>query len=160
MSLARQLEGANEQLVQTQRRIDAVEADNRRLMQDLYGLRQTNQMLNERVATIIKRAAAAGDANKILSSRLMNAERERDAIRALYGAEQQRAKEMEGIVQQTRTESILREIQVSRRTAGVVSTSTVSQGQPFDESVLDSLLTGDDGDDVDESTLTGNGDKK
>jgi len=121
LSIARQLETTNDQLVQSQRRLDAVEADNRRLMQDLYGLRQTNQMLNERVATIIKRAAAAGDANKILSSRLMNAERERDAIRALLLAEQQRANELEGVTQQVRTESILREIQSSRRVAGVTT---------------------------------------
>lgn len=123
LSIARQLESTNEQLVQSHRRLDTVEADNRRLMQDLYGLRQTNHMLNERVAAIIKRAAAAGDANKILSSRLMNAERERDAIRSLLHAEQQRANELEGMTQQVRTESILREIQASRRAAGVASSS-------------------------------------
>jgi chromosome segregation ATPase len=126
LSIARQLESTNEQLVQLQHRLDTVEADNRRLMQDSYGLRQTNQMLNERVAAIIKRAAAAGDANKILSSRLMNAERERDAIRSLLQAEQQRANELEGVTQQVRTESILREIQASRRAAGVATTSSQS----------------------------------
>jgi hypothetical protein len=59
------LEGANDELVRAQRRADAVEADNRRLMQDTHALRQTNAMLNERVQMVIKRASAATDANKV-----------------------------------------------------------------------------------------------
>ena len=42
-------------------------------------------MLNDRISQIVKRAATSEDANKSVSSRLINIERERDAIRALLG---------------------------------------------------------------------------
>ena len=114
ISLQRQVESSNEQLVLLQRRQDAVEADNRRLMQDVYGLRQTNQMLNERVSSIIKRASSAGDANKVLSARLMNAERERDATRALLETERQRTKDLETLTETARVDAITKEIQSSK----------------------------------------------
>ena len=108
----------------SQRRLDAVEADNRRLMQDVYGLRQTNHMLNERVSAIVKRAAAAGDANKVLSARLINAERERDASRAMLEAERQHSKDMEGLAQQARSDVIIQEIRHNRDRAAVTTTAS------------------------------------
>merc|ERR1711871_1176362 len=82
--------------------------------QDIYGLRQTNQMLNERASSIIKRASSAGDANKVLSARPMNAERERDATRALLETERQRTKDLETLTETARVDAITKEIQSSK----------------------------------------------
>ena len=90
LALLRQVEKANDELTRGQRRTEAMEADNRRLMQDVHGLRATNAMLNDRVQAIIKRAGEAGEANKLLSSKLQQVERERDAVRAAVAVERQR----------------------------------------------------------------------
>jgi len=103
--LGRQVETLNDQLVQGQRRIDAVEADNRRLMQDSHQLRQTNLMLNERVQMIIKRASSATDANRLLSQRLAGIERERDAMRSIVNSERQRVTELEQLTEAARTQT-------------------------------------------------------
>jgi hypothetical protein len=42
------------------------------MIQEMHGMKQTNNMLNERIQLVIKRAADAGDANKVLSSRLLS----------------------------------------------------------------------------------------
>ena len=112
ISLGRQIETLNDQLIQAQRRIDAVDADNRRLMQDSHGLRQTNLMLNERVQMIIKRASAATEANRLLSSRLSSIEGERDAMRSVVSSERQKAADYEQIAQAARTEIALKESRV------------------------------------------------
>jgi hypothetical protein len=89
-----QLEGLGEQLLRAQHTIEGLEADNRKMMHDTHGLQQNNVLLGERVSLIIKRAGAATEANKLLTSRLGSVERERDAVRALVGIERQRASEM------------------------------------------------------------------
>ena len=114
VSLGRQVEALNGQLISNQRHLDSVEADNRRVLQDAHGLRQTNLMLNERIQMIIKRATAAGDANKLLSSRLTSVERERDAMRALVNSERQRATELEHLTQAARLQTAMRDKQISR----------------------------------------------
>jgi len=113
ISLGKQVESLNDQLIQSQRRIDSVDADNRRMMQDSHGLRQTNNYLNERVQMIIKRASAATDANKLLSARLGSLERENDAMRAVVSAERQRSTDMETVAATARGQTALRESQMA-----------------------------------------------
>jgi len=103
-ALSRQLESMNDELVRSQRRIEALEADNRRMMQDTHSLRQTNEALNERVKMVVRRATAAADANKVLSSRLASVERERDAVRALVSVERQRAEDLSSMTEIQRTQ--------------------------------------------------------
>ena len=127
ISLGRQIETLNDQLIQAQRRIDAVDADNRRLMQDSHGLRQTNLMLNERVQMIIKRASAATEANRLLSSRLSSIEGERDAMRSVVSSERQKAADYEQIAQAARTEIALKESRIdSRGTEGSIKDEDLS----------------------------------
>ena len=113
-AMVRQLETVNDQLIRTKNKVDAVEADNRRLMQDTHALRQTNVMLNERVQMVIKRATSASDANKVLTSRLSSVERERDAVRALVNAERQRAEDYGTIVETARAQVAKREVELQR----------------------------------------------
>ena len=113
-SQLKQLETVNDELVRTRNRVEAVEADNRRLMQDTHALRQTNTMLNERVQMVIKRATSAADANKVLSTRLSSVERERDAVRALVNAERQRAEDYGSIVETARAQIASRELEMDK----------------------------------------------
>eukprot|EP01038_Epipyxis_sp_PR26KG_P014135 gene14135-18964_t len=113
-SLSLQLERMNDELVREQQVMDDVRTDNRKLLQDCYSLRQTNEMLNERVNLMIKRAAAASDANKVLSSRLSAVERERDSIRALVAVERQRATEMVAIAEAARSQTATKDMQLQR----------------------------------------------
>jgi hypothetical protein len=71
-------------------------------------------MLNERVQMVMKRATAAADANKVLSSRLASVERERDANRALVSTERQRAEEMISVAEVARAQVASREVQLQR----------------------------------------------
>ena len=96
-ALTRQAELMNEQLVRYQQKFDAVEADNRRMMQDLHQSRQTKNMLDERIQVVMKRASAAADANKILSAQLHSIQVERDAMRALVGVERNRANDQTAV---------------------------------------------------------------
>lgn len=77
ISQTRQIERINDELVRSQREKEVLEADGRRTMQEIHGLRSTNIMLTERVQMVIKRATATADANKVLSVRLAAVERER-----------------------------------------------------------------------------------
>mmetsp|Transcript_2324 Transcript_2324/g.3663 ORF Transcript_2324/g.3663 Transcript_2324/m.3663 type:complete len:1405 (+) Transcript_2324:94-4308(+) len=126
-ALLAQLDTLNDQLVRAQNTIESIEADNRRLMNDTHGLKQSNVMLNERVNMIIKRAGAATDANKLLTSRLGSVERERDAVRALVGLERQRASEMGHIAETARAQAATKELQIQRlRTAHADDAATPS----------------------------------
>jgi chromosome segregation ATPase len=117
-TMVKQLEGANDELVRGRNRIDAVEADNRRLMQDTHALRQTNVMLKERVEMVIRRATSAADANKILSSRLSSVERERDAVRALVTAERQKSEEYGTLIESARAQVAQKDLQMARMGGG------------------------------------------
>ena len=81
----------------SEQKIDAIEADNRRMMQDLHQARQTKNMLDERIQVVMKRASAAADANKILSAQLHSIQVERDAMRALVGVERNRANDQTAV---------------------------------------------------------------
>ena len=113
-ALTKQIETLNEEIVRSQRRLEAVEADNRRMMQDSHSIRMSNAMLNERVQMVMKRASAAADANKVLSSRLAAVERERDASRALISTERQRAEDMVSVAEVARAQVAAREVQLQR----------------------------------------------
>ena len=122
----RQLEGANDELVRSRNRTEAVEADNRRLMQDTHALRQTNVMLKERVEMVVKRATHASDANKILSSRLSAVERERDAVRALVAAERRKSEEYGTLIEGARAQVAQKELQLARQVGAEVGESSIS----------------------------------
>lgn len=77
-------------------------------------MRQSNVVLNERVQMVMKRAAAAADANKVLSSRLASVERERNATRALVSTERQRAEDMISVAEVARAQVASREVQLQR----------------------------------------------
>lgn len=106
-SLSKQVEALNDELIRAQRRSDAVEADNRRLMQEAVGLRQSATVLQERLQMVMRRAATCGDGNKVLSTRLTAVERERDALRALVQTERERTMEIETLLQTARTQAAL-----------------------------------------------------
>lgn len=74
----------------------------------------SNAMLNERVQMVMKRAAGAADANKVLSSRLAAVERERDASRARSSAERQRAEDYGTLAEVARAQIATREAQIQR----------------------------------------------
>ena len=121
----RQLESANDELVRSRNRTEAVEADNRRLMQDTHALRQTNVMLKERVEMVVKRATHAADANKILSSRLASVERERDAV----GPSSRRAAQERGVrdpIEGARAQVAQKELQIARQLGAEAGESSIS----------------------------------
>ena len=128
-TFVKQIETANDELVRSRNRTDAVEADNRRLMQDTHALRQTNVMLKERVEMVIKRATNAADANKILSSRLAAAERERDAVRALVMAERQKSEEYGTLIETARAQVAQKELHIARLagSGGAGAESSISE---------------------------------
>lgn len=111
---SQQLDVLNDKLVQYQRRIETMESDSRRAVQEYHGLQQNHAMLNERNAVIMKRASAAGEANKVLTSRLTTVERERDALRALIEVERQRALDMSKVAETARIEAATKDIQLQR----------------------------------------------
>ncbi len=113
-ALVSQLDALNEQLVRAQHKIEHIESENRKVMQDSSGLKQNNVMLNERINMIIKRAGAATEANKLLTGRLGAVERERDAVRALVGIERQRASDMSHIAESARVEAATKELHIQR----------------------------------------------
>ena len=113
-ALLSQLDALNDHLVRTQHKLEAAEAENRKMMQDTSGLKQNNVMLNERINMIIKRAGAATEANKLLTGRLGTVERERDAVRALVGIERQRAADMGHLAESARAESASKELHLQR----------------------------------------------
>lgn len=90
-----------------QRRGDAAEADCRRFNEDLHSMRQANNLLNERVAMVMKRAVSSTDHSKMLSARLAVAENERDALRSTIGSERQRAIELEQVAMAARSQAAL-----------------------------------------------------
>lgn len=71
-------------------------------------------MLNERLSIIMKRAAASGEANKVLTSRLSTIERERDAARSVIDLERQRNADMTKVVEAARVEAATKDIQLQR----------------------------------------------
>lgn len=71
-------------------------------------------MLNERLSIIMKRAAASGEANKVLTSRLSTIERERDAARSVIDLERQRNSDMTKVVEAARVEAATKDIQLQR----------------------------------------------
>ena len=83
-------------------------------MQESHSLRQSNGMLTERMQLVIKRAASATDANKVLSTRLSAVERERDAVRAMIGLERQKASDMSQIVEVARSQLIDKDLMLNR----------------------------------------------
>lgn len=117
-SMSKQISLLNEELVNEHKKTDSIEADNRRMIQDMHGLKQTNTMLNERIQLIIKRASDASDANKVLSSRLLSVERERNAMRALVSVERQRATEMGQVAETARSQAANRDVQMQRMRLG------------------------------------------
>lgn len=113
-ALLSQIEALNSQLVSSSQAQEGVEADNRRMMQELYAERAQNNMLTERVAALLKRAAAAADATKVMSTRLAAVERERDAMRALAGMERQKATELSSVVEISRAQAATASAQLNR----------------------------------------------
>lgn len=75
--------------------------------QDTHSLRQSNALLNERVQLVVRRAAAASDSTKVLSSRLSSVERERDAVRALMSLERQKSSDLAQVVQLCHSDILL-----------------------------------------------------
>ena len=94
--------------------MDALDSDNRRLQRDSQSLQQTNAMLNERINQTIQRATATSEANSILTSRLNEVEREKDAVRFLIGIERQRAAEMGQVAEAARVQAATKEMQLQR----------------------------------------------
>jgi chromosome segregation ATPase len=138
LALRAQTESLNERLVRLQEKLETVESDNRRMMQDSFGLQQTNAMLNERVQLVIRRATAATDANKVLTARLSSAEREREAVRALVQIERQRATEMGAVAEEARTLAATKEVQLQRFRSTVRSGGSQSGESPSPQSSNDS----------------------
>jgi regulator of replication initiation timing len=113
-ALLTQVEALNSQLVSSAQAVEGVEADNRRLMQELYSERSQNAMLTERVAALLKRAAAASDASKVMSARLAAVERERDAMRSVATMERQKASELGAVVEISRAQAATASAQLNR----------------------------------------------
>lgn len=113
-ALLSQIEALNSQLVSASQTQEGIEADNRRLMQELYSERTQNSMLTERVAALLKRAASASDATKVMSSRLAAVERERDAMRSLAAMERQKASELGSVVEISRAQAATASAQLNR----------------------------------------------
>lgn len=71
-------------------------------------------MLNERLSILMKRATAAADANKVLTTRLSSVERERDAYRSIIEMERQKTQEMTKIAEIAKIETASKELQLQR----------------------------------------------
>ncbi len=97
-----------------QRKVESIEADNRKMVQDSHALKQSNAMLNERLTIVMKRAAASAEANKVLTSRLGSVEKERDAMRAIVEIERQRAADMMKVAEVARIDAATKDIHLQR----------------------------------------------
>ena len=93
-----QLDVLNDQLVKSARAVEGAEAECRQLRLDNMSLQHVCQQAQDRLQSSLKRAAAATDANKLLSSRVLAAERERDAMRTQLSAERDRSNGMSDIL--------------------------------------------------------------
>ena len=71
-------------------------------------------MLNERLTIVMKRASAAQENSKLLTSRLSGVERERDTLRAVVEVERQRAADMARLAETARIESATKDIHLQR----------------------------------------------
>ena len=113
-ALTNHIEMLNDSIQDMQRKVDAMESDNRKMISETHGMKQTNALLNERLAIIMKRAAASNEANKVLTSRLSSVERERDAIRAIVEVERQRAQDMMKIAEVARIDAATKDLHIQR----------------------------------------------
>lgn len=80
----------------------------------MHSLKQSNILLNDRISAIVKRSTATNEANRVLTTRLSSAERERDALKALVDVERQRATDMLKVAEAARIEAATRDIQLQR----------------------------------------------
>jgi hypothetical protein len=71
-------------------------------------------MLNERLTIVMKRASAAQENSKLLTSRLSGVERERDTLRAVVEVERQRAADMGKIAETVRIEAATKDLHLQR----------------------------------------------
>jgi hypothetical protein len=83
-------------------------------LQENYTLNEANKMLHERVTMLLKRATAASDSSKVLSTRLAAVERERDAMRAVAGLERQKASDLTSVVELSRAQAATANAQLNR----------------------------------------------
>lgn len=113
-SLLHQLELFTDQIQQLQKKTEALDAENRRLLQEIYSGKQSNAMLNERLAILLKRATAATDSNKVLTSRLGSLERERDTLRGLLDLERHKVQEVMKVAEATKMEAVQKEMELKR----------------------------------------------
>ena len=63
---------------------------------------------------LLKRATSASDATKVMSARLANVERERDAMRAVAGIEKQKTSDLLTVVELSRAQAATASAQLSR----------------------------------------------
>jgi hypothetical protein len=105
VSLIKQLEVLNDQLVRAADRLQQAETDRRQIVQDTVSLRQTNAMLNERITLILTRATSAIESNKMLTAQLGKTERECNAVRSLLQLEKQRTEEQAQITAALRAQA-------------------------------------------------------
>lgn len=109
-SLLNQIELFTDQIQQLQKKCDGVEQENRRLLQEAHNWRQTNAMLNERLTILMKRATAATESNKVLTSRLGSIERERDGLRSLIDLEREKCRDLMKIAEMAKMEAVSKEM--------------------------------------------------
>ena len=74
----------------------------------------SNGLLNERLQHLMKRVNATGESNKILNSRLISVERERDALARLIGMERQKALDMSKVVESVRYQMADKDLELQK----------------------------------------------
>eukprot|EP01035_Chromulina_nebulosa_P019558 gene19558-25458_t len=104
LALTKQIDLLTEELAKRSRTIEAIEADNRRFLNDTHSLRQTNVMLNDRQQHLLNRVNELIDSSKVLSTRVTSLERERDALSKLLTTERQRSADMTKLVESVRAQ--------------------------------------------------------
>ncbi|RYH24236.1 hypothetical protein EON65_16975 [archaeon] len=83
-------------------------------------------MLNERLTIVMKRASAAQENSKLLTSRLSSVERERDTLRAVIEVERQRAADMSRLAETARIESATKDIHLQRLQSELSSLTNIA----------------------------------
>jgi chromosome segregation ATPase len=80
----------------------------------MYGMKQTNAMLNERMQLLLKRINELTESNKVMSARITSLEKERDALSRLLSIERQKVVDMNRLVENTRSQLAAKEHELKR----------------------------------------------
>lgn len=102
VAMEKQLSGLSEKIVQDQRRMQAVERDNQKLMQENFVLRQEAERFQQRLHATIQEASSSSESSASLRAQLAALRAEHDVLRQQFLECRKQNSALEEAIQQAR----------------------------------------------------------